>query len=330
MSSDNDSPAPRSGRHAAPPSTTTVIPAGDFEARIRPWIRRNILICVLVPTILAPFLLQASDFIGWFFSELIGALPLPALNSPISFGSTVGRAVAAALCLGLIVLVFRLKLTDLGMVREHRFRTWLVGVGIGFAAVTIILLINMVLGTVHVTSVFDAGTSWIIPLAAVFFAFQGFLEELLFRFFLLPAAAAKLTVAGAIALSSVLFAFVHLANPNLTVFGIVNLVLFGVVFGVMYWRTGNAWFVAGWHSGWNFFLSMIYGSNVSGQTLAGAPLSSTPSGSMELLNGGDFGLEGSILTTVTGIVIIVWCVRTSPASNISLFTRPARPTRELA
>ncbi|MBI9001597.1 CPBP family intramembrane metalloprotease [Corynebacterium sp. CCM 9185] len=329
MSPVKDSRAPRSGRHAAASSTDTVIPVSNFEDRVLPWVRRNILICVLVPTVVAFFLLTINDFMSQFFSELVGLLPLPALSSPITFGSTFGRVLAATLFVVLIVKVFRLKLADLGMIRESRLRAWFVGVGLGFAGVTVILLINVVVGAVQISSVFDAGTLWILPLAAVFFAFQGFVEELLFRFYLIPAYAAKLTVAGAIGLSSILFAYIHINNPNLTVFGMVNLVLYGVVFGVMYWRTGNAWFVAGWHSGWNFVLAMIYGSHVSGNVLPGSLLSSTPSGS-ELLNGGAFGLEGSVLSTLLGIAIIVWCIKTNPESNLGLFTRPSKPTRALA
>nr|WP_255567523.1 CPBP family intramembrane glutamic endopeptidase [Corynebacterium sp. TAE3-ERU16] len=215
------------------------------------------------------------------------------------------------------------------MVRENRFGTWATGVGFGFAAVTVVYLINVIFGALDVSFTLKASELWVLLLAAVFFAFQGFFEELLFRFFIIPAYAARITVAGAIGLSSILFAFIHLSNPNLTIFGMVNLVLYGVVFGTMYWRTGNAWFVAGWHSGWNFVLSMLYGSHVSGNALPGSVLSSAPSGS-ELLNGGEFGLEGSVLSTLLGIAIIAWCVKTKPASDTGLFTRRTRPTRDLA
>ncbi|MEZ2190090.1 lysostaphin resistance A-like protein [Corynebacterium sp. CCM 9204] len=318
-----------SGRHAAPKTRTLPIPVVDFDERVAPWCKRNVVICVIVPTILALVLLNCGDILVAITSELFGGLASLAPASPISIGSTIGRIATVLLCVLLLTKLFRLTLPDLGMVRENRFGTWITGVGFGFAAVTVVYLLNVIFGTLDVSFTLKMSELWVLLLAAVFFAFQGFFEELLFRFFIIPAYAAKLTVAGAIGLSSILFAYIHINNPNLTVFGMVNLVLYGVVFGVMYWRTGNAWFVAGWHSGWNFVLAMIYGSHVSGNVLPGSILSSTPSGS-ELLNGGDFGLEGSMLTTILGIAIIVWCIKTNPESNLGLFTRPSKPTRALA
>ena len=258
-----------------------------------------------------------GDIIGEIVSDVFWYLSSLTPASPITIGSTIGRIVAVLVCLVLLTKLFRLTLPDLGMVRTGRARSWLAGVGYGFAAVTVVFLINVVTGAVDVSYVLQVKQTWVLLLAAVFFAFQGFFEELLFRFFLIPAAAAKITFAGAIGWSSVLFAVIHLSNPNLTVIGVVNLMLYGVVFGAMYWRTGNAWFVAGWHSGWNFVLSMFYGSHVSGNVLPGSVLASAPTGS-ELLNGGIFGLEGSVLSTLLGIAIIVWCIRTKKTGTGSV------------
>ncbi|MCK7637749.1 CPBP family intramembrane glutamic endopeptidase [Corynebacterium pygosceleis] len=312
-----------SGRHAAPNTTKLPVPAADFDERVAPWRNRNVVICVIVTTILALVLLNCGDILVAIIGELFGGLASLTPASPISIGSTIGRIVAVLLCVLLLTKLFRLTLPDLGMVRENRFGTWLTGAGFGFAAVTVVYLLNVIFGALDVSFTLKASELWVLLLAAVFFAFQGFFEELLFRFFIIPAYAARITVAGAIGLSSILFAFIHINNPNLTVFGMVNLVLYGVVFGTMYWRTGNAWFVAGWHSGWNFVLSMLYGSHVSGNALPGSVLSSAPSGS-ELLNGGEFGLEGSVLSTLLGIAIIAWCVKTKPASDTGLFTRRTR------
>lgn len=329
MSPTTEPESSSSGRHAAPKTRTLPVPAVNFDEHVVPWRRRNFIICVIVPTILALVLLTCGDILVEIISELFGGLASLTPASPISIGSTIGRIVIVFLCVLLLTKLFRLTLPDLGMVRENRFGTWATGVGFGFAAVTVVYLINVIFGALDVSFTLKASELWVLLLAAVFFAFQGFFEELLFRFFIIPAYAARITVAGAIGLSSILFAFIHLNNPNLTIFGMVNLVLYGVVFGTMYWRTGNAWFVAGWHSGWNFVLSMLYGSHVSGNALPGSVLSSAPNGS-ELLNGGEFGLEGSVLSTLLGIAIIAWCVKTKPASDTGLFTRRTRPTRDLA
>ncbi|MBV7302888.1 CPBP family intramembrane glutamic endopeptidase [Corynebacterium sp. TAE3-ERU2] len=295
----------------------------DFDERVAPWRTRNLIISVIVPTILVMVVVFCSDILVGIMGDLSASVSSLAVMSPINIGSTLGRILAVLLCLLLLTKVFRLRLPDLGMVRENRFGTWITGVGFGFAAVTIVYLLNVLVGALDVTFTMKASELWMLLLAAVFFAFQGFFEELLFRFFLIPAYAARITVAGAIGLSSILFAFIHLNNPNLTIFGLVNLVLYGVVFGTMYWRTGNAWFVAGWHSGWNFVLAMLYGSHVSGNVLPGSIVSSAPSGSA-LLNGGEFGLEGSVLTTILGIAIIAWCIKTKKKDTTAVVSKRVR------
>ncbi|WP_192796191.1 MULTISPECIES: CPBP family intramembrane glutamic endopeptidase [Corynebacterium] len=295
----------------------------DFAEHVAPWRTRNLIISVIVPTILVLVLVFCSDILVGIMGDLYASVSSLAVASPINIGSTLGRILAVFLCLLLLTKVFRLRLPDLGMVRENRFGTWITGVGFGFAAVTIVYLLNVIVGALDVTFTMKASELWILLLAGVFFAFQGFFEELLFRFFLIPAYASRLTVAGAIGLSSILFAFIHLNNPNLTIFGLVNLVLYGVVFGTMYWRTGNAWFVAGWHSGWNFVLAMLYGSHVSGNVLPGSILSSDPSGSA-LLNGGEFGLEGSVLSTVLGVAIIAWCIKTKKKDTTAVVSKRVR------
>lgn len=310
-------------RHALPKNRTPLIPAVDFDEHVAPWRTRNLIISVIVPTILVLVLVFCSDILVGIMGDLFASVSSLAAMSPINIGSTLGRMLAVLLCLLLFTKVFRLRLPDLGMVRENRFGTWITGAGFGFAAVTIVYLLNVIVGALDVTFTLKASELWILLLAAVFFAFQGFFEELLFRFFLIPAYAARITVAGAIGLSSILFAFIHLNNPNLTIFGLVNLVLYGVVFGTMYWRTGNAWFVAGWHSGWNFVLAMLYGSHVSGNALPGSILSSAPSGSA-LLNGGEFGLEGSVLSTALGVAIIAWCIKTKEKDANAVVSKRVR------
>lgn len=81
-------------------------------------------------------------------------------------------------------------------------------------------------------------------------------------------------------------------------------------------ETGNLWFSIGFHFSWNFFQTM-FGFNVSGQDFYGIyELEITEN---SLLNGGDFGFEGSIWAVITkGLIIVftIWYLNRHPEKKI--------------
>lgn len=143
-----------------------------------------------------------------------------------------------------------------------------------------------------------------------------------FYFFVLVAVAEELMVRGyilgrmlrtglnkfaALFLSSVLFAGMHLLNPNIALLPVLNLVLAGMLLGVSYLYTRNLWFPISLHLFWNWLQGPVLGYEVSGNqwttSLLKLHLSDEP-----LINGGAFGFEGSILCTglmvaFTGLII---------------------------
>ena len=113
----------------------------------------------------------------------------------------------------------------------------------------------------------------------------------------------------ALLISSFLFACLHLGNPGITNFALLNLTLAGVLLGVTYIYTRNLWFPIFLHLFWNFIQGPILGYEVSGtggkNTLLELGISDNT-----LMNGGDFGFEGSLPCTILMIVatglIIYW------------------------
>ena len=103
---------------------------------------------------------------------------------------------------------------------------------------------------------------------------------------------------------SLLFGLAHLGNPGASAFGTVNTLLAGLWLGVMVLRTRSLWVAIGAHWSWNWGHGLVLGLPLSGAT--------TESSGMELatllttrstaeaawLNGGDYGLEGSVAATV--------------------------------
>jgi hypothetical protein len=111
----------------------------------------------------------------------------------------------------------------------------------------------------------------------------------------------------ALLISSFLFACLHLGNPGITSFALFNLTLAGILLGITYIYTRNLWFPISLHLFWNFIQGPILGYEVSGSggkdTLLKLAISDNT-----LMNGGDFGFEGSLPCTIlmlitTGLII---------------------------
>ncbi|MDW8121394.1 MAG: CPBP family intramembrane glutamic endopeptidase [Armatimonadota bacterium] len=139
---------------------------------------------------------------------------------------------------------------------------------------------------------------------AVFFLFQGGIEELADRGYVLQALLTRYSPVTSVALSSCLFSGAHALNPGLFdspltgSIGIVNLFLYGVFAAVSFLRFGTLWFAIVNHAAWNWILGNILGTAVSGLTLSERLVTFQFSGP-DWVTGGPFGLEGSVACTLT-------------------------------
>ena len=144
--------------------------------------------------------------------------------------------------------------------------------------------------------------------AVLLFIFVSINEEVFVRGYILRNMMGSMNKYIALVISSVLFMALHLLNPNLSLVAIINLFLAGILLGIGYIFTKNLWFPLALHFSWNFFQGPIFGFEVSG-TNTDSLISHTIQGS-ELLTGGKFGLEGSLLATglCSIAIIIFWMV----------------------
>lgn len=121
-------------------------------------------------------------------------------------------------------------------------------------------------------------------------------EELLFRAVLFRIVEEVTGTTAAIVISAAIFGLLHSANPGATVFGIGALSLeFGVMLALAYVLTRNLWLAIGIHLAWNFTQGYVFGVAVSGTDQPYGLLKTAVSGP-DLLTGGSFGPEGSILS----------------------------------
>ena len=128
-------------------------------------------------------------------------------------------------------------------------------------------------------------------------------EEVLCRGFLLGALKKRIPVPAAVFISSSVFVFLHFlgmlsCEPEYFLVGTINLYLISILFSVLTLKRGNIWMACGLHFAWNYVLNNVMGLTVSGcESLSDGPLAFGVNGG-NLLNGGAYGIEASILTTV--------------------------------
>ena len=133
---------------------------------------------------------------------------------------------------------------------------------------------------------------------------QGLSEELLFRGYIFVSAARKNSMISAGILSAALFSLFHIFNDGIGILSLINLFLFGIFEVVCFLFTDSIWLAAAVHSIWNYAQGCIYGFNVSGISPAESFFFFEQSDNI-ILTGGQFGPEGSIITTVILICVII-------------------------
>ena len=137
------------------------------------------------------------------------------------------------------------------------------------------------------------------------FTCVSFSEELLIRGYVLKNFMSSFNKYFALIMSSLIFALMHGANPNISLIPLFNLFLAGILLGTSYIYTKNLWFPIGLHFGWNLFQT-LFGFNVSGQDFYS--LIEFKITASNLITGGAFGLEGSIYSIVIQVVLIVFLI----------------------
>lgn len=144
-----------------------------------------------------------------------------------------------------------------------------------------------------------------ILLSIALFIGVSFFEEIIFRGYMLKNLLESFNPFVALLISSLFFSLIHASNPNVTSLGLINIFLAGIFLGVSYVFTKNLWFPIALHFSWNFFQAM-FGFKVSGLDSYSIIEFMIPDNNM--INGGEFGFESSILSIIVLFVgtIMIW------------------------
>lgn len=201
------------------------------------------------------------------------------------------------------VLVLRwrkLPLSLLGMSLKGRGKDLLAGLGVAVLLYAVGFGTSLLMGTVGIASV-----QWVprdLLGTLLFFLLVAVTEEVMLRGFVLG----RMLSAGmnrfvALFLSSALFSAMHLFNPNFALLPFVNILLAGCLLGASFLYTRNLCFPVVLHWFWNWLQGPVLGYEVSGMDSGETLLTLRLTGS-DLLTGGSFGFEGSLLCTVLLVV----------------------------
>ena len=138
-----------------------------------------------------------------------------------------------------------------------------------------------------------------------FWLLQGGTEEVATRGWLLTRIAARTNLPLAIVISSSLFGILHMGNAGVTFLSVLNIILDGVLAGLLFIYTDSIWLVVAQHGTWNYVQGNLLGFQVSGTGADASIFSFTMGDGPVWLTGGAFGAEGSIITTLVLLVSLV-------------------------
>ena len=284
-----------------------------------PW---PVLISILFYVLLAFLFIEGGLWIG---SELVGPFSL-VIGFLVDFFSP-GNGIASiqeffyhyflyyelfSFVIILFLYIFWVKvieknaLSSLGFVK----RNWLkyLGWGIMFSLVQmgVIALIYQISGI----GSFELNELSLEPILFIlglfpFWLLQGGTEEVATRGWLLTRIAARTSLPLAIAISSSLFGILHMGNAGVTFLSVLNIILDGVLAGLLFIYTDSIWLVVAQHGTWNYVQGNLLGFQVSGTGADASIFSFTMGSGPDWLTGGTFGAEGSIITTLVLLLSLV-------------------------
>ena len=150
------------------------------------------------------------------------------------------------------------------------------------------------------------------------------IEELFFRGIIFQALTERFGLTSSTIIISIGFSAVHYSNPHLTFISYLNIFLAGIFLSVLYNQTKSIIICLLSHFLWNFSQAFFLGSSVSGYDLGLNFLYFDLSSLPVYLSGGDFGIEGGLITSFVLIIntlLIIKYIKPSPYIESLLLKR---------
>jgi hypothetical protein len=176
------------------------------------------------------------------------------------------------------------------------------GLLVGGGIIVLCFLILYLGGWVTITQVS------FVPLAfagwCLFFMIQPLAEEVIMRSFLQNQIHRYFGAWPGLIASALVFGLLHVGNNAFTWIAGLEIVLGGLLMGQLYLYTQNIWAPFAMHAIWNFLQSTVLGFAVSGMDTY--RVLELEIDGPEWLTGGDFGIEGSLLSVLFILAAIIY------------------------
>ena len=222
------------------------------------------------------------------------------------FKSIIGYNFEAVLCsyifsaisiLVLIKIIEKSTWVEFGFNKNNRREVFKTGIG------TSVLGLIVIFGALVVSNNIRINLSDNISYVSILILFllvliQGILEEIIFRGYLMSRITAKKSKWIAVFGSTIFYLVFHMSNPTTTKLSFFNIFLISIVMCLLYWYFDNVLVVAIFHGIWNCISGVVLGFNISGIKVLNSVFTIKLLGDMQVVTGGDFGLDGSIMTTL--------------------------------
>ena len=199
------------------------------------------------------------------------------------------------------------RLGQYGLPRSEALRkNFRVGLFIGLLASTSTVLaifalhgVRFASASIHGTAILTAAAAW-----GLAFMLSGLAEEFLFRGYAQFTLTTGMGFWPSAFLLSGLFGLVHAANGGETILGDLSVVSFGLLLSLFLRRTGNLWCAVGFHLGYDWGQTFLYGVPNSGLLPSQNLLNASFSGP-RWLTGGTVGPEASIFCPIVLTIVAI-------------------------
>ena len=207
---------------------------------------------------------------------------------------------------------------SLGLVDDDPIKKYGKGLLLGFGLVTLVVLILYLTGFAEMRKNLNGFNLKLFMAFLPAWMIQGFEEEFILRAILMNQMAARGKIELAIIANSIIFSIFHLGNADFSPMAFVNIFLIGIIFSLIFYINDSIYMPAAAHTFWNMTMANIYGITVSGNSSIPVTLFKTKLKGPDLISGGGFGLEGSIITSLILVILLIFLSRkiknTKPAS----------------
>ncbi|MBT7623755.1 MAG: CPBP family intramembrane metalloprotease [Flavobacteriaceae bacterium] len=261
-----------------------------------------------IKSLLSFFLLVVPQFFGGIVLLLLGYDLSKIDNANIDLNTMITLEYSMIISMGIMLWIFmkfidKQPLIEIGLQTKGRLKEFNYGLIMGLVIMAFAYVSLSLIGEI----VFENYTFNLekIFLSIILFVGVSVFEEVIFRGYMLKNLLESFNPYVALFISSIFFSLIHGSNPNVTTLGLCNIFLAGFFLGASYIFTKNLWFPIALHFSWNFFQSM-FGFKVSGLDSYSIIEFTIPENNM--LNGGEFGFESSLLSIIILIIgtFIIW------------------------